>query len=392
MLPLRQLPLAGRTRRGLTIPAVALALVIAMAGLALILDRAWLEAAQLELTTAAETVALSSVRHLASDELLRKDSRPQEQLDAARQAAEDASAANRVAGEVPSFQSHGDDLQFGNYVTVNNQGRQFQSDSEDPHVVRVTLHRTRKRNNPVALFIGELTGVPFGDVIRQADAAVNNQIVGLRPVGNAPIPALPLAIWKVDPSNNRTDTWQNRIEQRKGKDEYGYNEESHRVTREADGIPEIIVKSVAKNGKPELCNLQVLDIGTSFNDEKLCQQFATGISATDLESHGGELTVAGGRTLNSSAELLTGERDALEQLLGEPRICLLFSQCKPGAQSPLTFTTCVELVAVRVMSIKDQSDGSCRLVLQPTVIATRSAVIGSSSSANRYVYNLQLTN
>ena len=96
--------------------------------------------------------------------------------------------------------------------------------------------------------------------------------------------------------------------------------------------------------------------------------------------------------MNSSAELLTGERDALEQIVGEPRICLLFSQCRPGSQSPLTVSTCVELVAVRVMSIKDESDGSCRLVLQPTVVATRSAVIGGSSSANSYIYNLQLTN
>jgi len=394
MQSLRQPPLAGKTRRGLTTPVVAIALVLAMAGLALILDRLWLEAAQLELTTAAEAVALATARQVASDDLLRQDITDSERLGAARQTAQEISSANRIAGEPPVFDSEGDDLQFGNYIT-DEAGTTFEPDNAQPSITRVTLHRSRARNNPVALFIGELTGVPFGDVVRQADACVDNQISAVRPVGDAPVPALPLAIWKVDPTGERRDTWQVQIDQRRGKDDYAYDTESHAVIRGSDGIPEITVISLARNGRPETCNLQLVDVGTNFDEEKLRQQIQSGWTAENLESFGGQFSAAGGITLNSTAQLLNSERDELEQILGQPRICLLFSQSTPGTEVPFTVTKCVELIAVRVMSVTDQPDGACAIVLQPTVLATRSAVTGAGSTtqlANKYIYNLQLTN
>ncbi len=47
-------------RRGFTTPAVAIALLVVMAGLALVLDRLWLDTADLELTTAAEAASGAS--------------------------------------------------------------------------------------------------------------------------------------------------------------------------------------------------------------------------------------------------------------------------------------------------------------------------------------------
>lgn len=373
-----------------------MALLVAMAALALILDRMWLETAQLELTTAAETTALAAARQLASDDRLRVDPDPDQWRIAAEQAATEIAQDNRVAGDRPSFSLAAADLIFGNYEQSDH-GIVLDTDVADPETVRVTLHRTRSRNNPVALFIGGLTGVPFGDVRRQADATIDNQIDGVRPLAGSTVPALPLAIWKHDPSGNRQDTWQVQIEQRRGSDRFGYDEDSHKVVRTPDGIPEIIVRSVARGGKPELCNLQMLDIGTGFDDEKLNQQFRRGWSADDLAEFGG-MVPASGLSFVSSAELFNPERDALDELLGEPRICLLFSTTVPTNNKRFLQTTCVELVAVRVMAVWDQPEGSCMLVLQPTVMATRCAVVTSTIAqpatqpANKYIYNLQLTN
>ncbi len=383
-------------RRGLTTPAVAVALLVTMAALALLLDRMWLETAQLELTTAAETTALAAARQLASDARLWTTADPDEWRTAAERAAEEIARDNRVAGERPSFSLADSDLIFGNYAQ-SDRGIVLDTDVADPQTVRVTLHRTRSRNNPVALFIGGLTGVPFGDVRRQADATVNNHIEGVRPVTGATVPALPLAIWKNDPIGNRPDTWQVQIEQRRGQDRFGYDDESQKVVRIPDDIPEIIVRSVARGGKPELCNLQVLDIGTRFDDEKLSRPFRLGWSADDL-AEWEECSQQAACPLMSSAELFNPERDALEELLGEPRICLLFSTTVPTNNKKLLQTTCVELAAVRVMAVWDQPEGYCMLVLQPTVMATRSAVVTSTIAqpatqpANKYIYNLQLTN
>jgi hypothetical protein len=384
-------------RRGLTTPAVALALLVMMAGMALVLDRIWLETAQFELTTAAEATALAAARQLASDDRLLADADPEQRLDLARNAAELVSLQNRVVGQPPSFSSDRD-LLFGNYTQPKtNELARLDVEADDPLTVRAILHRTRARNNPVALFVGQVTGLPFGDVLRAADATINNHITAIRPVVGATAPTLPLAIWKVDPSGNRQDTWTVQIDQRKGPDQYRFDAESSQVVEGQDGIPEIQVRSVARGGSPETCNVQVVDLGTDFDQDKLKTQFYSGWSELDLEAFGGELSLGKGLTLTSSAQILAPEQDALLSLLGEPRICLLFTTAVPTGQDNLCDTTCVEFVAIRVMDVQDQGDGSCIVVLQPTVLATRAAVIAASGSTtpavpNKYIYNLQLTN
>ena len=388
----------GHRRRGLTAPAVAIALLVSMAGLALILDRLWLEAAQLELTTAAEATALAAARQLAADDRLIPNSDPAARLDAARTAAEAMAASNLVAGQPPSFSVSANDILFGNYSPQQDGSIVFDTEADDPQTVRITLHRSRSRNNPVALFIRQVTGVPFGNVVRQADGTVNNRIAGIRPVSNGTALILPLAILKVDPSGNRQDAWNVQIEQRRGTDNFRYDTASRKPVPGDDGIPEIAVRSLSRGGRPELCNLQVLDLGTGFDDSKLRRQFQAGVSAEDLQAYDGWLNLADGTAFASSADLLSNERDDLESLLGEPRICLLFTAVVPTGQSSQTETTCTDFVAVRVMAVNDEADGSCTVVLQPTVVATRCAVVTdaivqpSTNPPNPYIFNLQLTN
>lgn len=388
-----------QNRRGLTTPAVAIALLIAMAGLALIIDRAWLESAQLELTTAAESTALAAARQLAQDDRLIPGSLETQRLDAARTAAETVATTNPVAGQLPSFDPFSDDLLFGSYSQPQSDGSiTFQTDVPDPNTVRITLYRSRARNNPVALFIGRLTGTPFGDVARQADAAVNNQIEGIRPVNGAYAPMMPLAIWQADPSGSRLDTWNVQIEQRRGTDNYSIDSSTQQPVNGGDGIPEMTIRSLARGGRPELCNMQIVDLGSGLEDAILERQFQSGISVDDLQNFGGVLSLSNSLALNSSAELRDSDRNAMDALLGQRRICLLYSTAAPNGRNQLLLTTCVGLAAIRVMAVQDQNDGSCIVTVQPTVIATRAALVstgvGQSSTfpPNKYVYNLKLTN
>ena len=77
---------------------VAVAMIVVMSGMALILDRLWLDAADLELTAAAESAALAAGRELANDDLLRLAPNHAERLQAARDAAAWVASENRVAG------------------------------------------------------------------------------------------------------------------------------------------------------------------------------------------------------------------------------------------------------------------------------------------------------
>ena len=401
-------PLRTHRRRGLTTPAVAVALIVTMAGLALIVDRLWLDAADLELTTATESAALAAARCLASDDLLRPNADPSERLHTAREEAAWVAGQNLVAGQPVTVNSepHGD-VRLGRLILDEFEKQvRFEESDNKPTTAVVTAQRTRATSNPVGLFVSGLTGIPFGDVSCRVEASIDNRIIGVRPFEGSPVPALPLAIWWKDSTGQRRDTWEQQIEARRGADNYGFESKAGEVYRVADGIPEIVLRSQARGQTSGQSNVLVLDIGTGFQDKELARQFVSGWSADDLADLDGEMRVtpSNPEKFGASAELTHDDREALDILIGEPRICLLYSDARPGVGSSLLKATCVRLVAIRVLAIRDNSNGSCEVVVQPCVFATRTALLDemtpyytgladetSTDNANPYIYKLQLT-
>ncbi len=387
---------------------VAIALVVAMGGLALIVDRLWLDAADLELTTAAESAALAAARGLVSDELLKKNVDHDERLQAARNSAAWVARQNLVAGYPVELDATAQgDIRFGRLVLDEHVREvRFEETDENPTTAVVTTHRSRATSNPVGLFVAGLTGLPFGDVVTRVEASVDNRILGLRPFEGTPVPVMPLAIWLRDPSGNRRDTWEQQIEFAQGADDYGYVAAENRVTQGGDGIPEIILRSQARGQQSSDSNLLVVDIGSGLLDKDVSRQFASGLSVDDLAEIDGELRVSEGgpEKFVASATLRHADRESLDALIGEPRICLLYSAAAPRPNTSLVQATCVRLVAIRVLALRDRSDGACEIVAQPCVLATRTALLNevtpyhsgsftttSTDSTNRYIYRLQLT-
>ncbi|MBC8117689.1 MAG: hypothetical protein H7062_25145 [Candidatus Saccharimonas sp.] len=401
-------PLRSPPRRGLTTPAVAVALIVAMGGLALIVDRLWLDAADLELTTAAESAALAAARSLASDDLLRPNADPADRLLAAREAASWIASQNFVAGDPVTINSDAEgDVRLGRLILDEKEKQvRFEESNEHPTTAVVTAQRTRSTSNPVGLFVTGLTGIPFGDVVSRVEATIDNRIVGVRPFEGTTVPALPVAIWLKDPTQQRRDTWEQQIEARRGADIFGYDPAAGKVYRGADGIPEIVLRSQPRDRDSSDSNMLVLDIGTRLQDKDVARQFASGWSAEDLTDLGGEMRVSptNPETFPASPKLTHHDREALDNLIGEPRICLLYSDARPNVSSSLLQATCVRLVAIRVLAVRDGSEGSCELIAQPCVFATRTALLdeqtpyhtglasdASTENANPYIYKLQLT-
>ena len=408
MLRTHSQPLRSHLRRGLTTPAVAVALIVAMCGLALIVDRLWLDAADLELTTAAESAALAAARGLASDDLLRPKADPAKRLQAAREAASWIAGQNRVAGDSVTVNSNSQgDVRLGRLILDKTEKQvRFEESDESPTTAVVTAQRTRGTSNPVGLFVTGLTGIPFGDVVSRVEATIDNRIVGVRPLEGTTVPALPLAIWLKDPTQQRRDTWEQQIEGRRGADIYGYDATSGEVYRGSDGIPEIVLRSQARDRDSGDSNMLVLDIGTGLQNKDVARQFASGWTADDLANLAGELRVSPNNPekFAASPKLTHDDREALDHLIGEPRICLLYSDARPNSNRSLLQATCVRLVAIRVLTVRDNGNGSCELIAQPCVFATRTALLddqtpyhtglageASTNNANPYIYKLQLT-
>jgi hypothetical protein len=264
----------------------------------------------------------------------------------------------------------------------------------DPSEVWIQAQRTRFRGNPVALFMRELTRKPYGDVAVNVSVRLNNHIVGVRPFDDVAAPVLPLGIWKLDPSGKRKDTWQTAIEDRQGRDQYGYDEDRREVTSEADGIPELSLITAKRNAPASDANVQLLDLGNDLDPALVEQQILTGVTHEQLEKHNGEIRLDGGKTFSSLPQLDSRERTALEEHLGSQRIALLYDQATPVGKNGYHETTCVALVAIRVLAVNDLPDGRCQVIVQPTVMTSRMAIAETAPTTtdegNRYLYRLEL--
>lgn len=397
----------------MTTPIVALALLVAMLGLALVLDRLWLESARLELQTAAESSALAGARELVSDQQLIDPADTQALIDQAVQSAMMAAVQNYAVGQ-PVIVNEGD-VQFPGWGDPAETGNSEAQTPAFPRSIAVEAHRTRFRGNPVALFVSELTRQPYGDAAARAVAAISGPVSGVRPLSGSTIPALPLAIWWRDPAGQRNDTWQVAIEQRRGRDEFSIDAESQAVVSGPDGIPELTLRTIRTGGPVTEANVQLIDVGSAFREDALQRQISTGWNSEDLAEWGGELRLpasadgSAALTILGLPQLESSDRDQLEQIAGQPRIALLYSQATPAEGTPCHNVDCNRLVAIRVLKVVDQGDGSCRVTVQPTVMATRTALVDPLPAAvedelapvvtdtpppvplPEYVYRLQLT-
>lgn len=384
-------------RRGMTTPMVAVALLVAMMGIALIVDRLWLATAQWELTAAAEAAALAAAREMVVDARLLGPSSAPVLMERAKQAATEIAAQNLVAGQPAHIDAAAGDVRFVKTEPskIPGQSTEWVETERDPTQVLIHAQRTRFRGNPVALFMRQLTRQPFGDVVANVAVRMNNDIVAIRPFDDVPAPLLPLAIWKDDPAKKRKDTWQAAIEENGGKDQYGYDDTRHLVTTGADGIPELTLTTAKLKGPVSEANMQLLDLGTDLDAALVEQQILIGLSHADLENRNGELRLDGGASISSIPQLQSRERTALDEHLGSQRIAMLYAQATPVGKDGYQQTECVDFVAIRILAVNDQADGRCQIIIQPTVMTTRMAVAENTTAdhrdGNQYLFRLELT-
>lgn len=417
----------SQRRSGLTTPAVAIALLVIMMGLSLILDRLWLESARLELKTAAESAALAAAGELACDDLLRTDPDYSQILTNARDLGGYVASLNVVCGAPVTLNTQPQgDIQFDAGVDGSSNEKENEEDQEPDTVATtatVTAQRVRSNNNPVALFIAGVSGVPYGDVVVHAAATIRNDVAGLQPYQGHGIPALPIGIWQSDPQKKRQDTWNDAIENRLGNDAFSYDQENQVVTSGGDGIPELVLHSLRVGGKTTDPNVQLLDIGTGRIDLELSRQFESGISVEDLEQFKGALYIGQGAIVDieSTPEFTGVVNSEFQKIVGDCRICFLYSTATPQSEANMQNSHCTQIVAVRIMAVDVNTDGSCDVTIQPTVMTSKTVILvsetlgslpnsgsdpnvngaadtdaNSSNSAlnatpNRYLYKLQLT-
>ncbi len=138
-------------------------------------------------------------------------------------------------------------------------------------------------------------------------------------------------------------------------------------------------------GNANTANVQLIDLGTGLVDREVTRQFEGGISADDLKDYAGQLWVGNGATfvVTASPELHVSDYAGFQRMIGECRICFLYADASPQRQTSLVTSTCVDIVAIRVMAVTSHPDGSCDITVQPTVLTTRTAVLASECASGQ---------
>jgi hypothetical protein len=369
--------------------------------LALVLDRLWLDAARGELRTAVEAAALAAAGRLAEDERINTAVEPEWLAEAARQAAEEAAAGNLVAGQPVLLDSTpGGHVHLGRYVLHADSGQyRFLETEYLPTAVRVEAARSRAVGNPVARLFSTLSGPDGGEAFASATAVLSNTIVGLRPGEGVPVPAWPLAVYERDPAGERRDTWDAAIEHGLGPDRYAFDRGTNSVHEGADGLPEMTLHFRAPGDQPEDANVRIINVGSGLDPHQLVRQIQRGWSASDLSELGGELRLdSGSLSLECTADIDSLTAGTWAEMIGQKRIVLLYSAQVPRKGS-IGEAVISRLAAGRIMAVETAPNGAVALVMQPAVLATRTALLadgglpafGDDEAGNPYLYKISLT-
>lgn len=408
-------------------PALVLALIVALAGAALVVDRLHLDSAKSQLRIAAEAAALAAARELANDDRLRPDYDPAALQMKSRFAAARIAVQNVVAGEPVTLSTDSaSDVRFGRLMNDPATGETVFVEAHDhePTSVAVAARCTEARHSAVSLPFRTFYAPTDADVVAVAEASLNFQVKGLRTVDRLPIPTLPLAILaqsnaKPDASHKHSTgsvkqsdragassnlqqpiapNWTRDIEQRRGADHFGYDAATGEVTNGADGIPEITLRTATQSNNSKT-NAFVITLTGDLTENHLRRQISHGWSADDLEPLGGELLFDHGPLTLAGLRGVDGNvlAQSLRKVLGQSRVVFLYERVEGDSRSHVATLQVTKMVAGRVMFVREISECECELVLQPAVLATRSAVAisdetDSACEKNKYVANLRLTN
>ncbi|MCB9951163.1 MAG: hypothetical protein H6824_09295 [Planctomycetaceae bacterium] len=215
------------TRRGSLVPAVAIAIIVVGTCLALVLDSLWLETASLELQHGCDAAALAAANEMVCDELLTPSANSEAIAARVRQQAANIAGHNTATGKpIIINPTPGTDVAIGRVVVTDKGGEPvFLETDSAPSSVVVLAHCDRRHGNPISLFFPHLTGHDTANIVARSEATVNNRVVGIRPLDDAPAPAMPLGILEIHSDPRRTDTWAVQIDGRQGQDNYKYNYE-----------------------------------------------------------------------------------------------------------------------------------------------------------------------
>jgi hypothetical protein len=132
-----------------------------------------------------------------------------------------------------------------------------------------------------------------------------------------------------------------------------------------------------------------VDIGGSNNSSfDIARQVVHGVTAEDLEHHGGslEFNSYGELDLNGDTGISAGIKDELASIVGETRFIPIFTRVvNPGDNAVFTINA---WLGVRMLDVKlTGAPSKKRVMIQPEIVVSKGGIYDGGTPKTHYVYS-----
>ncbi|MCA9064106.1 MAG: hypothetical protein KDA96_13635 [Planctomycetaceae bacterium] len=398
---------AVRTRRGVLSLWGTFALAAMLVIAAVSINRMWAMSMREDAQRCTEAAALAAAHELLTDEILKTNAFA---LEGGWREYRCRHAAVRM-GQLYASRTRLPRLYSDNVELIPRSSRPSMRNSDwdqrVPAYVRVG-YQTDGTPRSFPLLMPGVTGVSSALLDVSSSVELNNHLVGFRSANGVNIPMLPFVA--EDRSSADSSSWKSCIEDGRGRDQFSWNQRGDVVESLEDGIPEIEFRlhvadnteASSANGRDEGCELQCLQFsaGTSQQPGQAgasdAERIRRGLCEADLHGQPGNLFQfpQSMTTTPVTAKSLTTMSRALADIEGQERILCL---CEPAAETGAdrnagSSVQLVRPVAVRILSVRRKAKDDIRIVCQPCVLTTPTAIMQTDrpQPENRYIWSVRL--
>ena len=365
-----------RQREGNILVLTALMMFGMFVLLALSVDVGYMLVAHTQLQRSADSAAIAGAWELVDQYALLGYGDNTYAAESVRYTAAGYAAMNSVLADDPALAQ--EDVVVGYLANPFDPSAQIDVNDGRLNAVQVRVRRTGDINGEIPLFFARVMGIDQASSQAQATAALLSNFNGFStPTSGGNLNILPFAL--------DLQTWEALVAG-VGTDDWAWDTASETASGGSDGILEV---NLFPQGTGSPGNRGTVDIGSNNNSTAdIARQIVEGISAEDLEYHGGKLEFDenGELELNADTGISAGMKDELESIKGQPRIIPVFSQIVGNGNNAQY--TIVKFVGIRIMEVKLTGNmNSKRVIIQPAITLTYGGIPATGTQTSSFVYS-----
>lgn len=379
---------------------VALILLFAVLGLAL--EIGLIQHVKIQLQTATDAAALAGATELLDESVLRPGSSPDwnDDIELALVQSQLFASSNIACGQPVTILPNPQNDLAGDFVvswlnssTNPDEVLQTYAEAGRCNTLMVRAARTAARGNPVPLWFSPVVGIGTADVLAQSQATLDQRVFGFRPRGLGAIPVVPLAAL----GKGSEEAWFEQSQTTPVEDvndRYTVDYRTGVVTKGADGIPEIELKSLTDDEAGTQGNYLVLEfISDPHEQNQFERQLEIGLTAADLVAQNEQLALdQAGQLIVPGVGISDQTLGKLNAIIGENRVWPLFtSRVEENGETTVVLTG---FGAGCIVDARINEEDEAVVLVQASTLVTATALVrelGQNEQPNPWIARICLT-